>query len=563
MEINNNFTIKTNLSYSNFMGRTKDFNLKEYIRNICRESNVDPDQDVFNGSDLQSEGYSITFAHLLTIVLIQNWDPAYNPYTEEILESKQNFVEFIKKFEMFEAIPPKQMLIEYLDFAKKYFNIGLFITSLPLARKLQTDISYISTSDEPVFISGETGTGKELAARAIHKSSNRTEKPFEVINCAALSRELLHSEMFGHVKGAFTGASKSHLGWIKKADGGTLFLDEIGDSDPEFQSALLRYLSDKTYSPVGSTVEDKSDVRIISATNAVSELNIYNPEINFRSDIYYRLAKHKVFLIPLRASRVNIPLIIFLVCGKYKKEHHFSNKIDFPLMLIREWYRDYEFPGNYREFRNQLEDYIIRFIHFKKLSNGKPDTAHYAPHASLKSGDDIDTTKYRKIKKEAVYTFRLMELINNPLLIARLSGNFINIITNHEELIIEPYLWNALQDIDRNTGKVDIDYANYNEYSTIRSNFPLEEYKNDVDSEPEYSLGGLANAGYELNEVAKLYLQEFFKTQDFKSRHDLAIKLGYKDEGPLTTLLKKVGLDWPIPPRSSSKRPTKTKNDKR
>jgi Nif-specific regulatory protein len=158
-----------------------------------------------------------------------------------------------------------------------------------------------------VLIRGESGTGKELIARAIHMLSSRKEQPFIRINCAALPESLLESELFGHERGAFTGASRDHKGRFELATGGTLFLDEIGDISPSFQAKLLRVLQEQEFERVGGTRTIKTDVRIITATNVNLEEAVAQGK--FRADLYYRINVVTIFLPPLRERSDDIPLL--------------------------------------------------------------------------------------------------------------------------------------------------------------------------------------------------------------------------------------------------------------
>lgn len=212
-------------------------------------------------------------------------------------------------------------------------------------------IRKVSDTEAAILITGESGTGKELIARSIHANSSRRDGPFVAINCAAIPRELLESELFGHTKGAFTGSVKDKIGKFQLADGGTLFLDEIGELPLELQPKLLRALQEKEVEPVGGTKIQKLDVRIVSATN----LNIDRAiEDNlFREDLYYRLSVIPIHLPPLRERRKDIPLLIHYFCGKHGNEKVTFDKDALHALVMYPW------PGNVRELENTIERLLI------------------------------------------------------------------------------------------------------------------------------------------------------------------------------------------------------------
>lgn len=212
-------------------------------------------------------------------------------------------------------------------------------------------IRKVADTEAAILITGESGTGKELVARSIHSKSSRRDSPFVAINCAAIPRELLESELFGHVKGAFTGAIRDKAGKFQLAEGGTLFLDEVGDLPVELQPKLLRALQEREVEAVGDTKVQKLDVRIISATN----LNIDKAiaEGTFREDLYYRLAVIPIHLPLLRARRKDIPLLIKYFCGKYGSDKIAFDKDALEALVMYPW------PGNVRELENTVERLLI------------------------------------------------------------------------------------------------------------------------------------------------------------------------------------------------------------
>jgi Nif-specific regulatory protein len=215
-------------------------------------------------------------------------------------------------------------------------------------------ILQVSPSKATVLLRGESGTGKELMARAIHYNSSRAEKPFIKVNCAALPETLLESELFGHERGAFTGATQRRTGRFELADGGTIFLDEIGDIPPSVQIKLLRVLQEHRFERVGGSTTLNVDVRVVAATHRDLERAIR--EGAFREDLYYRLNVVPVFLPPLRERREDIPLLIDHFLARYNRENRKEVRIDQDVMnlLLR-----YHWPGNVRELENCIERMVI------------------------------------------------------------------------------------------------------------------------------------------------------------------------------------------------------------
>ena len=213
----------------------------------------------------------------------------------------------------------------------------------------------VASTDSTVLITGESGTGKELIARAIHRNSPRCNGPLVVINCGAIPGELLESELFGHEKGAFTGAHRARPGRFELADGGTIFLDEIGDMSPDLQVKLLRAIQEKCFERVGATHSTHVDIRIISATN--KDLALAVSKDQFREDLYYRLNVIPVVMPPLRVRRCDIPLLTAHFTDKLARrtgmeEKRFSEET---LAIMKA----YEWPGNVRELENLVERFSV------------------------------------------------------------------------------------------------------------------------------------------------------------------------------------------------------------
>jgi formate hydrogenlyase transcriptional activator len=226
--------------------------------------------------------------------------------------------------------------------------------SPPLKHVLEL-VETVATSDSTVLLLGETGTGKELIARAIHDRSRRKDRTFVKLNCAAIPSGLLESELFGHEKGAFTGAITQKLGRMELADQGTLFLDEVGDIPIEIQPKLLRALQEREFERLGSTHTRKVNVRIVAATNRDLEKMIADRE--FRSDLYYRLHVFPIRIPPLRERRDDVPQLVSYFVQKFAKQMH--KKIDSISPIVMKGLTTWEWPGNIRELENFIERAVI------------------------------------------------------------------------------------------------------------------------------------------------------------------------------------------------------------
>jgi two-component system NtrC family response regulator len=237
---------------------------------------------------------------------------------------------------------------------QKYGFENIIGRSKPLLRVLEM-ASRVAQHDSTVLIHGETGTGKELLARAIHHNSRRRSKPFVTINCGAIPKELLESELFGYTRGAFSGAYTAKPGKIELADGGTLFLDEVGELPLEMQVKLLRLLQHGEVDKIGATGTSVVDVRVIAATNR--DLQAMTEDGTFREDLYYRLAVVPLLLPPLRERREDIPELVQYLFRKVKERHGLAS-----LRLgaaVNSALAGYRWPGNVRELENVIERIVV------------------------------------------------------------------------------------------------------------------------------------------------------------------------------------------------------------
>jgi transcriptional regulator with GAF, ATPase, and Fis domain len=235
------------------------------------------------------------------------------------------------------------------------------------------DVAQVAPTDATVLILGETGTGKELIARAIHAASRRRDQPFIRVNCAAVPAHLMESEFFGHEKGAFTGATQRREGRFALADGGTIFLDEIGELSTDLQAKLLRVLQEGEFESVGSSRTRRVDVRVLAATNRRLEESV--KEGKFRDDLFYRLNVFPIVVPPLRDRAGDIPLLAFAFASRYAKE--IGRAIEPPSAECLERLSNYNWPGNVRELQNVIERAVIT------SQDGRLNLARALPEASI------------------------------------------------------------------------------------------------------------------------------------------------------------------------------------
>ena len=267
-------------------------------------------------------------------------------------------------------------------------------------------VGQVANSRATVLLLGETGTGKEMIAKAIHYNSPRREKPFIRVNCGALTGTLLESELFGHVKGSFTGAIKDKIGRFEAADGGTIFLDEIGTMEPMLQVKLLRVLQEREFERVGETAVVKVDVRVIAATNVDLQEEVAKSQ--FREDLFYRLNVVSIYLPPLRNRREDIPPLIDYFLDKYNAVNGRQLKkinLEMRNVLMR-----YPWPGNVRELENAIERAVV-------LSNGEEFTEDLLPlsvrmfaqqRRSSPSSESIETLT-RRLSDQAIQEYEMRE----------------------------------------------------------------------------------------------------------------------------------------------------------
>jgi two-component system response regulator HydG len=235
------------------------------------------------------------------------------------------------------------------EFRERYKLDALVGRSTPM-RELLTKMVRVAPTDVTVLITGESGTGKELIARAIHANSKRATRPFVPVNCAAISESLLESELFGHVKGAFTGAVKLRRGLLEDASGGTFFFDEIGETTPAFQAKLLRVIQEHEIRRVGDNASIPVDVRVLAATN--QDLRVAIAEKRFREDLYYRLNVVPLLAPPLRERKEDVPLLAQHFLTRFNQRNSTRRTLTHGALAKL---MSYDYPGNVRELENVVE----------------------------------------------------------------------------------------------------------------------------------------------------------------------------------------------------------------
>jgi len=284
-------------------------------------------------------------------------------YEQELRDANQQLEERVRArtAELNAALEEVQKLRERLEAANAYLHEELgsgqrdIIGNSPAIRSVLANVGQVAPTDTTVLISGETGTGKELIARAVHEQSRRRDRALVMLNCAAISSGLVENELFGHVKGAYTGATERHIGRFQLADGGTLFLDEVSELPLETQVKLLRVLQEREFEPVGSTSTIRADVRVVAATNR--DLAAEVAAGRFRSDLYYRLNVFPVRLPALRDRREDIPLLVEHFVASLTRR--LGRRIDSIEPATMDELAAHDWPGNIRELQNTIERAVV------------------------------------------------------------------------------------------------------------------------------------------------------------------------------------------------------------
>jgi len=291
------------------------------------------------------------------------------------------------------------------------YSAGNIIGASGKIREVLATIATVAPSNATVLIYGDTGTGKELVARSIHYNSRRSDKPFIVLNCGALPDSLLESELFGHVRGAFTGAIEERKGRFELADGGTIFLDEVGDISPRLQVRLLRFLQDKQFEPVGGSKTITVDVRVVAATNKNLEEEVQ--EGRFREDLYYRLNVVPIYMPPLCDRKEDVPLLLEHFLEKFNEEN--SKNVTKLSREVLDLLMSYPWPGNVRELENTIERAVVMAPHDEITKDLLPLAIRTFDESASLPGDRPTDTQIRRALSSYCFQWDSASLANNRL----------------------------------------------------------------------------------------------------------------------------------------------------
>ncbi len=374
-------------------------NQKAVVRSDLEKEQESPGDKRLVAEGIQSYCVVPLVARGVSIGTFTVWSATKNRYSApdlELLQEVGNQVALaIANMKSYEEIAALKARLEkenvYLqEEIRTQHNFEEIVGNSPALLKLLRRVDQVAPTDSSVLVYGETGTGKELIARAIHDRSARKKRPLVKVNCSAISAGLVESELFGHVKGAFTGAVERRIGRFELADGGTIFLDEVGELPLETQVKLLRVLQEREFEPVGSSRSLRVDVRIIAATNRNLEESIKTG--SFRSDLYYRLNVFPLEIPPLRDRRSDIPQLAAFFLSRYTR--NLGKKMEGISAEATEKLQSYSWPGNVRELQNVIERALI-LSRGSFLELDSDLTAVSAPEVSprVPSGIPVETVR--------------------------------------------------------------------------------------------------------------------------------------------------------------------------
>ena len=346
-----------------------------------------------------------------------NWDLNFHSREYIIEHEKESFIDRLNLKSRDFSIEDIYRILNYIDV--EIFKIGKnldineeFVGSSKGMLDVFSMIRKVAPTDVPVLITGESGTGKELTALAIHERSSRRNRPFVPINCAAIPENLLEAELFGHEKGAFTGAHAAKTGKFEYADGGTIFLDEIGELSPNIQAKLLRFIEDKIVEKVGSNTGKKVDVRLVAATNVNIKSAIAKGK--FRKDLYYRLDVFNISLPPVRSRGDDKLILARYFLNKYSKEMNLGRTFSSEALNA---INSYDWPGNVREIINKIRRAVVMS---RESAITPADMDLTVPDIELETVSSLKEVRYSMEKQKLIEAMRHCN--NNISKVARVLG---------------------------------------------------------------------------------------------------------------------------------------------
>ena len=413
-----------------------------FLRNALEESSFNKSNSIARLKIVSVICLPIKFEDKIFGVVYLDNRTVLGVFKEKNYQFVKEFSDFISlaAYHAFEKNRLKVKIDSLESELRSKYSFDLIIGHHPKMIEILKLLSQVSQIDATVLIQGESGTGKELIARAIHFNSKRKEKPFVPINCGAIPENLLESELFGYVRGAFTGATIDKTGWFERANGGTVFLDEVSEMSPALQVKLLRVLQSGEYNPVGSCTMHYTDVRIIAATNKKLKELISNEK--FREDLYYRLNIIDLDLPPLRERKSDIPILIQHFLRNFGEQYE---KGDLRLSKSAEnLLLDYDYPGNVRELENII-------LHAIALVEGEViEPKHLPGHFLSQNGmknSNFDLAKFKNAKQRIVEDFEKDYIIKclriskgNISKAAKVAGiQFANFYSKVKKYKIEPF----------------------------------------------------------------------------------------------------------------------------
>jgi two-component system response regulator HydG len=307
-------------------------------------------------------------------------------------------------------------LVEKKPNAEAKNHAQLIKGNSPYAKKLYEHVDLVAPTDMAVLIQGESGTGKEYIARLIHQQSKRSKKPFVAVDCGALSKELAASELFGHLKGSFTGAANDKKGLFEWANGGTLFMDEVGNLSYDVQVKLLRALQEKVIQPVGSNKTIDVNVRVITATND-DLLSSINKE-SFRQDLYHRINEFKIQLSPLRDRKTELDVFINHFIQLANAE--LDRKVEDISPEVKEVFYNYDWPGNLRELKNVIKRMVLLSNNAIAQTDALPDEMLWSVPADQTPASDSDLKAQNEMNEKALIQKTLQQVKYNKSKAAKL-----------------------------------------------------------------------------------------------------------------------------------------------